>query len=348
MAELVVAKLQNKRGLERDLPQPLDPGEIGLCVDSAKMFIGAEPINGGFISLQSDLKDVINVAAANELLNNRIVQVDLGAAPLTGIFDLDDLRQIIVTATADDDEVPNEIIVMKDEVNSLYRAYLGYQDMPTHLPTATTPSDPVVLADLDGFFVGTPTPVVRRFGSITGNIAPSNNFSVIGLLNLAAITPPDFYVIADIGAVTEILNKIYLNGSSSGLANILQNLEILTAFGSAAETGLEDQLIVAATFSIDDVPNDPVTSYIIADADSFAINYSVSNGGNYNRTGTLLISSTLTPATATLSDRYSEVNPGAIAISFNAVVTGSLVVIQSTTSEAGLTFRTVTRRWLSF
>ena len=42
MVDFTVSRIQNRRGKRRDLPQPLDPGEFGLCIDTKQLFIGAD------------------------------------------------------------------------------------------------------------------------------------------------------------------------------------------------------------------------------------------------------------------------------------------------------------------
>ena len=43
MANVIISRIQNRRGLKQDLPQPLRPGELGFAVDSKQLFIGADP-----------------------------------------------------------------------------------------------------------------------------------------------------------------------------------------------------------------------------------------------------------------------------------------------------------------
>lgn len=344
MVDLVVAKIQNKRGLERDLPQPLDPGELGLCIDSGKMFIGAEPINGGFIALQALLKNSADQVIANDLFINRIVQLDLGAAPLAAPFTVDDIRQEIVNESGNGS--PDEIIVVEDTVNETFRAYLGYRDIPTTPVTLPTFTNVIWLPNPASI-------VVRRFGQITNQTITDNLFNIGDLIDLAPETSPaatdDPYVVADIGAVTEILNKIYLDGSSTGLAHVLQNLEIITTFSDIAELAISpDQVISAVSFALSVTPNAVIDSFLIAESDSFTIEYSVTNETNYNRTGTLTIASTLTPSATSLSDRFTEINPNDISLIFDVVVSGINIDLRSTTTTAGLTLRTITRRWRSF
>ena len=45
---VVVSRIQNRRGLKQDLPQPLRSGEIGLSTDSRQVFIGGDELNSTF------------------------------------------------------------------------------------------------------------------------------------------------------------------------------------------------------------------------------------------------------------------------------------------------------------
>ena len=37
-----ITRIQHRRGLRRDLPNPLLPGEFGLATDSQELFIGGD------------------------------------------------------------------------------------------------------------------------------------------------------------------------------------------------------------------------------------------------------------------------------------------------------------------
>ena len=49
--KVIVARIQNRRGLKQDLPTPLRPGELGFATDSRQLYIGAEtsdPLSDSF------------------------------------------------------------------------------------------------------------------------------------------------------------------------------------------------------------------------------------------------------------------------------------------------------------
>lgn len=41
---IIISRMQQRRGLKQDLPQPLRPGELGFAVDSRQVFIGGDPL----------------------------------------------------------------------------------------------------------------------------------------------------------------------------------------------------------------------------------------------------------------------------------------------------------------
>lgn len=43
ISDVSVERIQNRRGLKINLPQPLRPGEYGLCTDTQQLFIGLDP-----------------------------------------------------------------------------------------------------------------------------------------------------------------------------------------------------------------------------------------------------------------------------------------------------------------
>ena len=40
--KVIISRIQQRRGLKQDLPQPLRPGEIGFATDSRQVYIGAD------------------------------------------------------------------------------------------------------------------------------------------------------------------------------------------------------------------------------------------------------------------------------------------------------------------
>jgi hypothetical protein len=58
----IIARIQNRRGLKQDLPQPLRPGELGFAVDSRQLYIGGDTLGDeqqGFSTI-SVLENTLN------------------------------------------------------------------------------------------------------------------------------------------------------------------------------------------------------------------------------------------------------------------------------------------------
>ena len=41
--QIVISRIQNRRGIRENLPQPLLPGEFALTVDTGELWIGTDP-----------------------------------------------------------------------------------------------------------------------------------------------------------------------------------------------------------------------------------------------------------------------------------------------------------------
>jgi hypothetical protein len=70
---VVVSRIQNRRGLKQDLPQPLRSGEIGLATDSRQVFIGGSELNSTFnktviYETTDNAKQVVDSIANNQII----------------------------------------------------------------------------------------------------------------------------------------------------------------------------------------------------------------------------------------------------------------------------------------
>ena len=74
--KVIISRIQNRRGLKQDLPQPLRPGEIGFAVDTRQVFIGADPsdaISGGY-NKQSIFETTVGAKDYTQsIANNNII-----------------------------------------------------------------------------------------------------------------------------------------------------------------------------------------------------------------------------------------------------------------------------------
>ena len=72
----IVSRIQHRRGLKQDLPQPLRPGEIGLAVDSKQVYIGHDPNNPNSVDLSTTAYIENTVSARDHVIsiaNNNII-----------------------------------------------------------------------------------------------------------------------------------------------------------------------------------------------------------------------------------------------------------------------------------
>ena len=73
--ETLIARIQNRRGNRVNLPQPLAPGEFGLCVDTTELFIG---LDDGSALAAIELFTTGNISGArtqtNDTINERVIE----------------------------------------------------------------------------------------------------------------------------------------------------------------------------------------------------------------------------------------------------------------------------------
>jgi hypothetical protein len=70
--EKIVARLLNRRGSRLNLPQPLEPGELGWCLDTKQLFVGLDADNA-IAAIQAF--NNVDTSDVNDILNNYIVQI---------------------------------------------------------------------------------------------------------------------------------------------------------------------------------------------------------------------------------------------------------------------------------
>lgn len=72
---VIVSRIQNRRGLKQDLPNPLRPGELGLATDSKQLYIGADTeIQAGAYNKILSLENTTGAQdAIKSIANNQII-----------------------------------------------------------------------------------------------------------------------------------------------------------------------------------------------------------------------------------------------------------------------------------
>ena len=72
--QTIIGRMQQRRGLKQDLPQPLRPGEFGFTVDSQQLYIGADPEQAPAYNKTSVYENTTGaVETANAIMSNQIV-----------------------------------------------------------------------------------------------------------------------------------------------------------------------------------------------------------------------------------------------------------------------------------
>lgn len=69
---VVISRIQNRRGLKQDLPQPLREGELGLALDSSQVYIGGD-INSTTSNISSFESTTSAVSLTQDIANTRII-----------------------------------------------------------------------------------------------------------------------------------------------------------------------------------------------------------------------------------------------------------------------------------
>ena len=76
---VIVSRIQNRRGLKQDLPNPLRPGELGLATDSKQLYIGADTeIQAGAYNKILSLENTTGAQdAIKSIANNQIISLKI-------------------------------------------------------------------------------------------------------------------------------------------------------------------------------------------------------------------------------------------------------------------------------
>ena len=88
---VIVSRIQNRRGLKQDLPNPLRPGELGLATDSKQLYIGADTeIQAGaynkILSLENTTgaQDSIKSIANNQIISFTVPHIRYPSGSFSG------------------------------------------------------------------------------------------------------------------------------------------------------------------------------------------------------------------------------------------------------------------------
>lgn len=87
---VIVSRIQNRRGLKQDLPNPLRPGEMGLATDSKQVYIGSDPTidreNSKFLRVENhnQAKEYSTSIPHNQIIKFTVPHIRYPAGTFTG------------------------------------------------------------------------------------------------------------------------------------------------------------------------------------------------------------------------------------------------------------------------
>ncbi len=104
--QIVISRIQNRRGLKENLPQPLLPGEIALTVDTGELWIGSDP-NQPPYGVRTYSAGVGDISTAEGIVDDQVAvakfTTDLNEAEFDGLVEyLIDAPTPAVVLTEDD------------------------------------------------------------------------------------------------------------------------------------------------------------------------------------------------------------------------------------------------------
>ena len=250
MADLIVSTIQQKRGLRKDLPQPLLPGEFGFCYDTGQLFIGTE--EDGARKLVLELFG--DQAGSETMVNTTLLQSQVYLVELPGTTVFTEADQAAVQFFKFVDPRPD---------GHYYRVYVAYTSAQETLPDFG--SKPVVpVYDVTGEFIG-------------GSTKPLDQSTHV-------LVEDRTYSLDDTSAIADLLNKVYLYSpyeDGPGVVTVVQNIEVITE-ASPNLTNTQRKLLQIGETNIFAVP--------VTEADSFFVDYSLLNrDATYSRTGSIHI-----------------------------------------------------------
>lgn len=332
MTDIVIAKIQNRRGLLQDLPQPLDPGEFGLCTDTQQLFIGGDPTTDPTTTIRVLANGIATENTAIQIIRDYLFQVlePKGYDPA----DTFDAAQAKFVA---------ELQVQYPDANAVTTAMYLVEgsDDPSN--------DGWWIRGYVGYFVEQDTPPA---GTISVAYATGKMFEH----GHVSLSPP--YVTDDAHAIVAGMNIIYSGpiGDETDTALLVTtdlNIEVLTSSTDVgtilrpSETNVFSGLTTGVSVIVP-----ALSEYRVAESDSFIVEYSLNDpdGEAYSRVGTFTIA-TLAGTMAQLKDSYTslEVTPGNLEVDFRAEIADSKLQIYLVATSAAaiptLVLTTYTSNW---
>lgn len=372
MTDVTITRLQNRRGRKVDLPQPLRPGEIGLCEDTQEVFIGRDASEANISSI--NVFKSMYYSTVENYLNNNILTVS-STAPTVEMTksQLDALKTAIIPITATVAGVSSPVTindgsgdtdnsgVIIEQVNletnvSLPANYVLYVFVkPTYPPIDHFPNsvDLVEVYDLkqqllDALMVNVAAVLTTNPSIATVTIGTG---LTVNTVTGAVLTPS--HDIAN--AIASCINF----SANEGIVTSNLNLQIIT--GDVSLTGGTPNDFLANPMAIELAPSPAVftpileLSYDYDNSDALFIDYTVSHKSGiseYSSVGKLTVTVNALANTANIVDETNEVAHSTGGnIYFNAVYNSggnTVSVSYSHNFPASVTLKVMTKRWSKF
>lgn len=218
--QIVISRIQNRRGRRENLPQPLRPGEIALTSDTRQVWIGGDPslmIAGVLVYGDKD------IATAQTIIDTAILEVRFNNTFNSVQFT--NIRNALVNngvVTIEEEDVLWDGTLRTNPPNS-FEGFSVYVAADQGVDPDNT------LANIEAIILGTSANVMHISTNYVGDFATfGGDFDETGFLN--------FNTQGQAAAIASLVNRVYAvsptyAGSPTGLVTTSLNIEIGTGAG---------------------------------------------------------------------------------------------------------------------
>jgi hypothetical protein len=332
MTDITISRIQNRRGSRVDLPQPLAPGEFGLCEDTQELFVGRDPqqIPAGIRVFVNDSQQI----TAQNLLDNAVVVFSI--ASLLSDEDLETLKTDMESSSS-----VNQVSLSQ---------FFSSVTSTNWLVASGRPQGGATTAQVQSVIAGTTVP--GQVSVFLGAIVLNNTASSIALSTDGdALTLDHEYANSLAHAVNFAAGA---TGTSTGLITSNLNLKVITEAqtsspGVISGSALNDFWATPVSIQLPQSASWASTgiTYSTSESDVLIIDYSLSSI-DYAASGKLVVA--VLDGTANLSDDSTVINNTASGtIDMRATASGTSVTIEYRHDLVNpITFKTLTKRWSKF
>lgn len=344
--DVTVERIQNRRGLKINLPQPLRPGEYGFCTDTYQLFLGMDP------EYQTPAIQAYNG-------QYQYVQDRMDQQILVAYYDV----------AIDPSEIPDIIVWLNSQIPTIpaIGSALGKIFHVEDTGTLYFGADVAQISALQTYVNTVTHPV-------TNNLIFRTDVGYESYIGLNKTVDVNGGVIFDFhsesNAVGAILNLIAEDEGTGACATTKLNMEILTEYTNLNPFDqLLEPLEIVLPISADPVYTniDPELRFEVEQSDIIDVDYSLhydNTPDTYIANGKFTIAANIHEKTAVLNDERTELPSGAwpgyyanfvatyIDNSATPGMSDEVVISQSnnmpSTGTAELQLNVMTRRWVSF